>query len=104
MKEYDLLRKFVDNESTFGNRDHTKCLELLTDTLSSNRGYEFLNLSLINEKIEEIMHFFTVQQRFILLKNNVPSINYDERGFHLDSHTFETIDELEKAIKNKAFL
>lgn len=105
MKEYELLQKYNNHEEKlYANGDHVRCFELLKDLLSHGKGYEFLNLPVLRKKTEEILQFLDLQQKYILLHEKYNNISLDNQGFNLDGHRFDTLDELEKALKNKAFL
>lgn len=106
MKEYKLLFKYENADSSYTTRkEHTKCLGILNDVISDGKGCEFLDFSMIKDKVEEILSFVKLYQRYLALsKDSNGSLSYNNDGFNLDGHSFETLDEVDRALKNKAFL
>lgn len=99
--EYRILHKFF-------NEDHQKLtvpLDVIRNILMYNAGYELINLDLIKNQIDETFRCLVIKQRFILLSELINgALQYDDFGFTVGEHRFQTLDEVERAIKNKAFL
>lgn len=79
-------------------------LEILSDIFRLKGGYDLINLNLIKEKIDEGFEYLYVKQRFIRLNKLIENKIHITDKFYIDGHGFETLDEVEVAIKNKAFL
>ena len=66
---------------------------------------DLLDLKTIQTSVEDHFKYLFLRKRFNLIKAVSPvGIDYDHDGFHVKDSTFETLDEVEKAIANKAFL
>lgn len=66
---------------------------------------DLLDLNTIQTSVNDHFKFLFLRKRFNTIRASSPvSIDYDHDGFHVKDSTFETLDEVEKAISNKAFL
>lgn len=89
--------------SNFSIRNAGRSLNLVMSSLSDNT-FELLNLE---ESQDSINHTFTclkLIKRYRRLQMQNAELSYSQNGFHLGEHTFQTLDEVEKALSNKAFL
>ena len=66
--------------------------------------WEFLELEMVQQSINEVFYYLRLVKRFRQLSMLGVELTYSEEGFHLGESIFETLDAVEKAIKNKAFL
>lgn len=97
-KEYNFLDRF-------GSTSRMSNLFALMADACSNNTWMFLHLKETQEMMDNYFKCLALKKRYtelVVLSNII--LNYDETGFHLHEHTFETLDEVEKALKNKAFL
>ena len=66
---------------------------------------DLLDLKAIQTSVNDHFKFLFLRKRFNEIKAISPvGIDFDCDGFHVKDSTFETLDEVEKAIANKAFL
>jgi hypothetical protein len=70
--------------------------------LDSGRSFDLERLK--NNFNEDIKYLMLQKEYEELLPYADDKLSYDENGFHLDGHTFETLQEVRKALNNKAFL
>ena len=99
MNELKLLNKYLHNPAGFDG---------VFDTVSQaifSKNEHLLKLDECRAKINEIFDYFEVQRRFLsLAEKSNNKLSFTRNYFELDKHKFETLDEVEKAINNKAFL
>ena len=100
MKEYEFVIMMSEG---YGNR-FSKALEAICSAIS-NKHCDMLNLPAAKLRVEEAMHAIEIKIRYDYLLSRAKSkLTCNSSGFDLDGHKFETLDEVEKAIDNKAFL
>jgi hypothetical protein len=95
--------QFIKNNAT----DHV--VELIK---SLTIMFEFVNVDQVQQKVNHYFECLKVTQRFEQLKDKANGSlslkNYADSnggvGYLLDEHQFKTLDEVEKALNNKAFL
>lgn len=81
-----------------------KFYQTISDAIRDNLiGY--FDLGALENDFNEDINFFLTKKKF----DNLWTISghiltYDENGFHLGDHVFETLKDVSKALKNKAFL
>jgi hypothetical protein len=64
-----------------------------------------MDIPYFREVLDQDFDYLLLRKRYEILLAHFPkTLSYDENGFLLDGHRFETLDEVEKAIDNKAFL
>lgn len=97
MKEYELLSEYT-HESVEGNFD-------TLFTVTSHKTYELLDLEFCRKRVNELFDFMIAKKRFDKLhEESKRKLKYGMNGFDLEGHMFETLDEVEHALRNKAFL
>lgn len=69
-----------------------------------NNMWELLELDDLQSQVNTTLHCLKVIKRYRKLQLECVDLAYSEEGFTLSGHTFKTLDDVEKAIKNKAFL
>lgn len=98
IEEYKLLASYSDGD------DVRKLYSLLATALIDD-SWNLINLdkaqSIINEHFRFLKVFKRYSDLYILAKGK---LDRSQEGFQLDGHTFKTLDEVEKALNNKAFL
>jgi hypothetical protein len=96
-KEYDLLLEFDENEL---------CGVFYTiQTAIEQKSHDLLDLESCKSKVDEAFRALACQRRLTQLNKMLRSaIKFSRDGFTLDNHKFETLDEIERAYKLKAFL
>lgn len=100
-REYEALSLYDDYS---GKSILKASIELLSHSLSYN-SLTMIDLPLVKESVNRLFDFLEIRQRYEKLKiQSVAALSFDKDGFHLDGHTFHTLDEVERALKNKAFL
>lgn len=100
MKEYEMVSFMAE---PYGNR-YVKTLESISSAIN-NKQYDMFNLETVKLKMDEVFEAIVIKTRFDALcneSNGKPVCTKTE--FELESHKFQTLDEVEKALKNKAFL
>lgn len=79
-------------------------LELLRNSISSEI-VELLDLELCTNSINDIIKYLYLKKRYVILKSLAPGkLSVSKDGFKLYDNTYMTMDEVERAFKNKAFL
>jgi|SRR5579885_2042141 len=97
MKEYELL-------SEYSYEDLQGYADTMFTTLS-NKTYELLDVPRCRNAFKIIFDFIETKVRFDSLhRDSKGLLKYSAKGFSLNESTFETLDEVEHALKNKAFL
>lgn len=100
MKEYEVVREMSEG---YSNR-YSKILEAIIAAIN-NKHYEILNFQAAKSRVEEAMNAVELKMRFDELNNKaLGKLTASKTEFELDGHKFETLDDVEKALKNKAFL
>lgn len=96
-KEYELVSDF--DESELSGVFYT------VQTAIEQKAWDLLDLESCTEKVNEALRAIACKKRFDQLnKMSNTAIKYSMDGFILDNHKFETLDEVERAYKLKAFL
>jgi hypothetical protein len=100
-KEYGLLLYYNDYDSK------NKILKLfrLVTTAIADGQCDFLSLSDIKNSFDQYFKYLEVKKKYDELVAKAGSIlGIDYQGFSLNEFTFETLDEVERALDNKMFL
>jgi hypothetical protein len=99
MKEYQLLYKF---------RYSPNLMEAPFDVISQvlyGKSTHLLKLKECREHVNKIFDYLELKHRFDALEEAAnQTLIFTNECFKLDLHEFETLDEVERALKNKAFL
>jgi hypothetical protein len=96
LKEYVVL-------SNYTVRDQHTFLDVVSKALQGDT-WEFLNLETAQQSINEVFYYLALVKRFRQLSMLGAELTVSDEGFHLGESTFETLNDVAKAIKNKAFL
>jgi hypothetical protein len=99
-KEYQILVFAAKHQSgTY------KVFQLMVEALNDGT-WKFLDLPGIRSTIIACFDCLRIQERYdFLLNESKDTLSYDKDGFYLNKeHKFETLDEVKRALENKAFL
>jgi hypothetical protein len=100
MKEYELLMKFDEHEG----EDIADAVYAIHQVVSNRQG-EILDVAVCRAKMSMIFDYIEVKKRFDKLRIEInDDLSFDKKGFKVVNTKFQTLDEVEKAIRNKAFL
>ena len=102
-KEYKMFRFYDINVATF-TYNLSSGFELMAHAIR-NGSWQLVDLEVLRDTIDQDFQYLLIRKRYeglVLWSNH--ALTYDDNGFHLDGHDFETLDEVEKAMENKAFL
>lgn len=100
MKEYEVVSIMCEG---YGNR-YSKMLDVVVSTIN-NKHYDMLKLDVVKSKMDEVYYALELKVRYdTIYETSNGKLTCDKSGFDFDGHKFETLDEVEKAIKNKVFL
>jgi hypothetical protein len=96
-KEYELVSDFEPNQlSSLFYALHVMC---------EQNNWDLLEIEACQIKVNDALRAIACKKRFDQLNEmSNTAIKYSADGFMLDNHKFETLDEVEKAYKLKAFL
>jgi hypothetical protein len=73
--------------------------------LVNNNNWELMDLNVVDRSFDEIVHALKIIKRYRELSDGANGIlTYDREGFYVGESVFQTLDEVEKALNNKAFL
>ena len=96
-KEYELVSEF-DKAELSG-------VFYTIQTAIEQGSYDLLDLESCKAKVDEALRAVACKKKFEQLNEmSNTAIKYSVNGFMLDNHKFETLDEVERAYKLKAFL
>lgn len=99
MNELQILNKYIYSMSP---------IEGIFDTVSQaiyTKNQKFLKIDECRANINEIFDYLEIHNRFLsLVEKSNGKFSLTRINFELDKHKFQTLDEVEKAIENKAFL
>lgn len=95
--EYELVSDFDEDEA---------CRIFYTiQTAIEQKNWDLLDIEVAQAKVNDALRAITLRKRFDKLNAaSNTAIKYSVKGFTLDNHTFETLDEVERAWKLKAFI
>lgn len=96
-KEYELVSDFDKTELSG--------LFYTIQTAIEQGSYDLLDLDATKARVDEALRAVACKKKFDQLNEmSNTAIKYSMNGFMLDDHKFETLDEVERAYKLKAFL
>ena len=99
--EYGILR-FYDERASM--TTVSKTFRLVSHAIEEKQ-WSLLNLEETQNVIEQHFKYLNVLKRFNILQSTSGNeLYYDHDGFHLHEFVFSTLDEVEKALRQKAFL
>ena len=100
-KEYKI---FIYYDSHVGGNKLVAAFELMSHAITTG-SWQFVNLESVRDSIEQDFKYLLSRRHYLGLKiASKDKLTYDDNGFHLDGHDFETLDEVHDALCNKAFL
>ncbi len=80
--------------------------DLMSSAIQDGNTWSLIDLEKMQSLINESFRYLNLIKRYDALSrlsNGV--LHFDEDGFHIEEeHTFQTLEEVEKALKHKAFL
>lgn len=95
--EYELISDFSAEET--GNIFYALHIAI------SQKNWDLLDLEACSGQVNEALRAVACKKRFDYLNAiSCTAIKYSVDGFLLDNHKFETLDEVERAWKLKAFI
>ena len=101
MKEYEFVMAMLEG---YGSNRFSKTLDAVASAIN-NKQVGLLNLSVVKSKVEDALMALEIKIRFDALNEVVKGkLTCTSSNFELNGHEFQTLDEVEKAIENKAFL
>ena len=99
MKEYELLTKYHYPEGAIEGPFDVMSQALYT------KSTNLLNLDECRARTNEIFDYLELKKRYdSLVEESKGKLQFTKEYFDLLKHQFQTLDEVEKALKNKAFL
>lgn len=100
MKEYKILNSKMN---AFGSKA-LGTLYVLENALRQS-SYSIIKFDVLRKEMSDILDFMELRHRFDeLVEQSNNTLSVTDTGFILDNHTLETLDEVERALKLKAFL
>ena len=101
MKDYEIVQAMT--EGSYSNR-YSKVFEMVISVIN-NKNLDILNFEAVKKRVEESMKAIEMKIRFDSLNSKVnDKLICNKTDFELDGHKLDSLDEVEKAINNKAFL
>lgn len=96
-KEYELVCDFDESELS--------SMFYAINVAFEQKNWDLLDLDVCQAKVNEAFRAAILRKRFDYLNEvSNTAIKYSKDGFMLDNHKFETLDEVERAWKLKAFI
>lgn len=100
-KEYGLLVYY----NKYNNQNKMNSLYSFMNSSLENGQWTFLDLNQVQKNINEHFQYLSLRKRYSeLLIESKNILVYDHEGFHINEHTFETLDEVQRALNQKMFL
>lgn len=99
MKEYEFVMIMLEG---YGSR-YYKTFEMINSVIN-NKQCDMLNFGTVKSKVMEALQALEIKVRYDSLACLTKQLRCTKESFELDGHKFETLDEVEKALENKAFL
>lgn len=79
--------------------------DLMSSAIQDGNTWSLINLEKMQAITNESFRYLNLLKRYDTLNGLSNGIlHFDEEGFHVEEHTFQTLEEVEKALKHKAFL
>lgn len=100
-KEYGLLSYY----DSYSNKNKiSSFLNFLNHALETGQ-WTFLNLDEAQLNMNQQFKFLALKKRYLaLITESQGILHCSSKGFHIEDHTFETLDEVKRALANKMFL
>jgi len=100
-KEYGLLTHYDNYKS----KNSTIALYSFVGNALENNQWALLDLESVQDLINEHFKYLHLKKRFTeLLIQSKNTLHYTHEGFHINEFTFETLDEVSRALEQKMFL
>lgn len=100
-KEYGLLYYY----NSYLNKDKITALLSFFKSAMDLGQWNFLNLGEMQASFDEYFKYLTIKKQYMELQKESPiPLNLTRKGFHVNEHTFQTLDEVKRALSNKMFL
>lgn len=112
-RDLELMIKYGGGTSAGGNGYSARinAISLLRDIINQDgeanvfRAVDALDLDNLKESFDELFEFLYVYKRYRKINKKFNyTLSWDKEGFKLNESLFQTLDDLEKAYKNRAFL
>jgi hypothetical protein len=105
LTEIELLRAYSYGPTRSENMNILSLIrEVLTDDLH-DKIMQTMDITSLKKEVDLIFEYLSVRKRYNKLNSLFGNIlTYNEIGFSIDGQNFSTLDEVEKAWNNKAFL
>jgi hypothetical protein len=97
-KEYQFYLRLFEDWDNLG-----KSFDIVSDAIY-NEAEIFIDIEKIKESCNAVLDFLTIRKRFAELSKCRCNLDCEKTGFLVDGHSFETLDEVERALKMKAFM
>jgi hypothetical protein len=99
-KEYVLMSHYDE----ISNKKMSHLFDMLSSAVASAQ-LNFLNLEEMQLEVNQLFKFFFLKRRYDkLLLESQNGLHFNYNGWHLHDARFETLDEVERALAQKAFL
>lgn len=100
-KEYGILSYY----DSYGVKSKMSNLYNFVSSSLGNGQWTFINLEEVQNTMIEHFKYLNLKKRYTgLLIESCNILSYDEEGFHINEHTFDSLDEVKRALDNKMFL
>jgi hypothetical protein len=97
LSEYMTILRFDEDEMS-------SKFNLLTGAMIAN-SWELLDLDILESEFDKCIAYFRLCKRFRAMDKLLDGeLSITDDGFEIDEHLFQTLDEVQKAVDNKAFL
>lgn len=101
--DFDLFLKY-DNELAGNYNKAYHSIDLIRTSLNNNL-VEMLDIDSCDSLVKEVIEYLKLKKRFIYLQRKAnEKLSISKDGFKISDHVFLSLDEVEKALNNKAFL
>lgn len=105
--EHDLhlINKYAHYSATYNPTGLLRDVACQNGEASDMKAIDVIDLTLLKQEIDEVFDFLYAYKRYRELNKKFShKLAYDKEGFKLDDHVFQSLDEVEKAWNNRAFL
>lgn len=98
MTDLEILNKFAYKGQIEG------IFDLVSQAIYT-RNWSAINLEKCHSEIDEVFQWIPIKIRYDeLFERSGKELSFAAGGFSIYGHLFQTLDEVEKAINNKAFI
>jgi len=79
--------------------------DCMSASIQDGNTWSLIDLEKMQALIDESFRYLHLYKKYDTLSSlSNGTLHFDEEGFHIEEHTFQTLEEVEKALKHKAFL